>query len=67
MSTRSLAGRLSLLDRRVSTGRPRRRLRVGEERKIETLESFFKWFGTKRTGRALHVLDRFHVAGKLGG
>ena len=44
----------------------RRRLRVGEERKIETLESFFKWFGTKRTGQALHVLDRSHVAGKLG-
>ena len=45
----------------------RRRLRVGEERKIETLESFFKWFATKRTEQLLHVLDRFHVAGNLGG
>ena len=66
----------------------RRLLWVGEERKIETLERFFKWFGTaraaalrvvcsdmwkayltvirKRAGQALHVLDRFHVAGKLG-
>ena len=45
----------------------RRLLQVGEERKIETLESFFKWFSTKRPGQALHVLDRLHVAGKLGG
>ena len=44
----------------------RRRLRVGDERKIETLESFFKWFATKRTGQALHVLNRFHVVGMLG-
>ena len=66
----------------------RRLLWVGEERKIETLESFFTWFGKeraarlqvdcsdmwqaylnvirKRAGQALHVLDRFHVAGKLG-
>lgn len=66
----------------------RRLLWVGEERKIETLEKFFKWFGKeraallqvvcsdmwkaylnvirKRAGQALHVLDRFHVAGKLG-
>ena len=36
----------------------RRRLSVGEERKIETLESFFKQFATKRTGQALHVLNR---------
>ena len=38
---------------------------LGEDRKIETLASFLKWFATKRTGQALHVLDRFHVAGKL--
>ena len=44
----------------------RRLLRVGEELKTETLESFFKWFATKRTGQALHMLDCFHVAGKLG-
>ena len=63
-------------------------MRVGEERKIDTLELFFNWFGTeraaglrvvcsdmwkaylavirKRAGQAPHVLDRFHVAGKLG-
>ena len=45
----------------------RRLLQVVEERKIETLESFFKWFPTKRTGQALHVLNRFHVAGNLCG
>ena len=45
----------------------RRLLRVGEERKIETLESFFKQFSTKRTGQVLHVLNRFHVAGNLCG
>ena len=45
----------------------RRRLRVGEEHKIETLESFFKWFATECAGQALHVLNRFHVAGNLGG
>ena len=45
----------------------RRLLRVGEELKTETLESFFKWFSTKRIGQALYVLDRFHVAGNLCG
>lgn len=44
-----------------------RRLRVGEERKIESLERFFKQFSTKRTGQALHVLNRFHVTGNLCG
>ena len=69
-------------------GGRRRLLRVGEERRVETLEGFFEWFGKrraadlrvvcsdmwkaylngirKRAGRALHVLDRFPVAGKLG-
>ena len=79
-----LAGRPSLLDpRRSSTP-----VGGGEERKIDTLERFFNWFGAeraadlrvvcsdmwkayltlirKRAGQALHVLDRFHVAGKRG-
>ena len=46
-------------------GSGRCRLRVGEDRKIETRESFFRWFATKRTGQALHVLDRFRLERQL--
>jgi transposase len=66
----------------------KRLLWCGEERTLETINSFFDWFGEKRisllkfvcsdmwqtylktiaerAGNALNVLDRFHVAQKLG-